>query len=83
MNFPSSCFLSSDMNLQGLQCKHVIFFIFFFPTSQNIPCRDLSTVEYTSYTPPAINIFALEISKNRQAVGSILLALMIVESGLP
>ena len=28
-------------------CEHILFFIFFFPTSQKIPCQDLSTVEYS------------------------------------
>ena len=28
-------------------CEHILFFIFFFPTSQTIPCRDPSTVEYS------------------------------------
>ncbi len=31
-----------------LTCNHILFiFIFFFPTSQRSPCRDLSTEEYS------------------------------------
>ena len=42
MEFPFYFFMSSDMNLQA-------YFIFFFPTSQKIPCRDLATIEYKAH----------------------------------
>ncbi len=29
--------------------QHILFFIFFFPTSQKIPCRDPATIEYKVY----------------------------------
>ncbi len=39
MEFPFYFFVSSDMSLQA-------YFIFSFLTSQKIPCRDPSTIEY-------------------------------------
>ncbi len=29
-------------------CQHILFFIFFFPASQKIPCRNPSTIEYNA-----------------------------------
>ena len=50
MEFPFYFFLSSDVNLQA----HFIYLFFFFPTSQKIPCRDPSTVEYKAH---ALSVF--------------------------
>ena len=44
MEFSFYFFPSSDMSLY----KQILFFIFFFPTTQECPCRDPSTVEYNA-----------------------------------
>ncbi len=55
MEFPFNFFF-----LPTWTCKHIIFFIFFLPTSQKIPCRDPSTLEYKAHAliSEKINVFS-------------------------